>query len=86
MGFDNLAAAFGCSIVTDSMSKVFVFSTFSSYSVILFDCVVDFNKLKSVFGWLTVRAFMQLCLIFLQVLMLCDFFYLCFLKIIHGVL
>ena len=48
MDFDNLVTVFGCSMVTDSMSKMFGFSTFSSSLVIIFDCSIDFNKLEAV--------------------------------------
>ena len=47
MGFDNLIIVFGCSIVTDSLSKMFGFSTVSSFWASIFDCVIEFHKWKA---------------------------------------
>ena len=40
------------SIVTDSMSKMFGFPMVSSSWVIIFDCVIGYNKLEAVLGCL----------------------------------
>ena len=50
MGFDNLLTVFGCSIETDSLSKMFDFSTVFSSWVIAFSCFIGFNDLEKVAG------------------------------------
>ena len=49
------------------MSKMFDFSTVSSSWVIIFDCVIGFNKLEKVLRWLTVTDLISPLFGFLKV-------------------
>ena len=59
MGFDNLVKVFECSLVTNSMSKMFGFSTVSSSWVNILDSVISVNKLEVVFGWMFLFSFFK---------------------------
>ena len=59
VGFDNLVTVFQCSIVTDSMSKMFGFSTVSTSWVIIFDFILGFKKLEVVLVSLIVTDFIS---------------------------
>ena len=74
MGFDNLVKVFGCSVVSDSISKMFVFSTVPSSWAIIFDSVIGFNKSEAVLGCLTVTDFISSLLRLCTVSMFCQFF------------
>ena len=57
MGFKKLVTVFRCSMLTDSMSKIFAFSAISSSWVFIFDCFLVSNELEAVLGCLTVADF-----------------------------
>ena len=57
MGFGNFVAVFGCSIVTNSTSKMFGFPTASSYFI--FNCSIGFDKLEVALGCLTAADIMS---------------------------
>ena len=59
MDFANFVAVFGCSVVTDSISKMLGFSTVSYSQVILFGWSIGFNKLGLVLRCLTATDFMS---------------------------
>ena len=60
MGFDNLVIVFVCSIATNSMPKMFDFSTVSTFWEIILDCVIGFDKLEVVLGLLPAAGFILL--------------------------
>ena len=51
--FDNFGEVFGCSLVTKCTSKMLAFSVVSSSWVIIFYCLIDFDKLEKFLGCLT---------------------------------
>ena len=62
MGFDNLVTIFRSYIPTESVSKLFGYSVASTFWEIIFDRVIEFDRLEVVLGHLAVAVCMLLLL------------------------